>query len=211
MIKLEKGIVPDVLANNATVWTKELAAEVAAGGDRIAYRKSKYNHPEIKSALIDETGRKCAYCESLALHVTYGDIEHIVPKSIDINLTFEWSNLTLACDVCNTKKGDKEGLVDPYNDEPEDEFKFVGPMLFHCEGRAKAELTRLFLDLNRIDLLSHRAERIEALESLFRRIEQHPDAQERALILAATVEHETGASKEYSACARTYLRSTGRH
>ena len=210
MIKLIKGTVPDILADNAAVWTEELAAEVAAGGDKVAYRKSKYSHTTIKNALIIETSRKCAYCESLALHVTYGDVEHIIPKSIDINLTFDWANLTLACDVCNTKKGDKEGLVDPYSDEPEDEFMFVGPMLFHGEGRAKARITKVSLDLNRIDLLSHRAERIEGLENLFRDIEQHPDENERDLILAATVEHEISGSKEYAACTRTYLKATGR-
>jgi uncharacterized protein (TIGR02646 family) len=189
----------------------ELLAEVAKGGDKVAYRKSKYNHPEIKAALVTETNGKCAYCESLPLHVTYGDIEHIVPKSVDPNLTFDWHNLTLACDVCNTKKANQEGLIDPYIDEPEDEFDFIGPMLLHRTGKAKAEITRTALDLNRSHLLCQRAERIEALENRFRLIEQHPEAEERKLILAATVEHEISAEREYSSCSRSYLRSTGRY
>ena len=211
MIKLKKGPVPELLAENADKWAKELLAELAKGGDKVAYRKSKYNNPAIKAALFAETNGKCAYCESLPLHVTYGDIEHIVPKSVDPNLTFDWKNLTLACDVCNTKKADKEGLLDPYEDEPEDEFDFIGPMLLHRTGKAKAEITRTVLDLNRSHLLCQRAERIEALENRFRLIEQHPEPSERRLMLAATVEHEISAERGYSSCSRSYLRATGRY
>jgi uncharacterized protein (TIGR02646 family) len=211
LIKLKKGPVPDLLAQNAGEWLKDLLAELTKGGDKAAYRKSKYNNPEIKMALIAETNGKCAYCESLQLHVTYGDIEHIVPKSANVNLTFDWNNLTLACDVCNTKKSDKEGLVDPYQDEPENEFDFIGPMLLHRAGKAKAEITRTVLDLNRSHLLCQRAERIEALENRFRLIEQHPDAKERKLMLAATVEHEISPERGYSLCSRSYLRATGRY
>lgn len=210
MIKLAKGDAPDVLADNAAKWTAELAAEIAKGGDKIAYRKSKYNHPQVKAALIAETKSKCAYCESLPLHVTYGDIEHIAPKSSDINLTFDWQNLTLACDVCNTKKGDQEGLIDPYEDDPEQEFRWVGPIIFHQAGSAKAELTRTTIALNRNELLFQRAERLEALENLFRRIEQHPEENERDLILAATLRHEMSDEKEYAACSRSFLVMTGR-
>jgi uncharacterized protein (TIGR02646 family) len=211
LIKLTKGPVPDFLAQNADNWLKELLAEVANGGDKIAYRKSKYNNPAIKAALIAETNGKCAYCESLPLHVTYGDIEHIMPKSVDPNLTFDWQNLTLACDICNTKKADKEGLIDPYEDEPEDEFNFIGPMILHRAGKAKAEITRTVLDLNRSYLLCQRAERIEALENKFRLIEQHPEPEERELMLAATVEHEMSAERGYSLCSRSYLRATERY
>ena len=44
---------------------------------------------------------KCAYCESKITVVTYGSIEHFRPKSIYPELTFEWNNLLLSCDICN--------------------------------------------------------------------------------------------------------------
>src|SRR5262245_49620492 len=141
MIKLTKGPPPQVLVDNAANWTAELLAEMENGGDKIAYRAGKYRHPEIKDALKLETHRKCAYCESKPLHVTFGDIEHVIPKSEEPNLTFDWPNLTLACDVCNTNKGAKMGLLDPYHCEPEQEFEFHGPMMFHRAGHAAAELT----------------------------------------------------------------------
>jgi uncharacterized protein (TIGR02646 family) len=211
LIKLSKGAVPERLARNALRWANELLVEIANGGDKVAYRKSKYNHPEIKAALVTETHGKCAYCECLPLHATYGDIEHITPKSTNLNLTFDWHNLTIACDVCNTKKADHQGLIDPYVDEPEDELNFIGPMILHRTGKSKGELTRTVLDLNRSHLLFQRAERIEALENRFRLIEQHPEDEERQLILSATVEHEISAERGYSSCSKSYLRATGRY
>ncbi|MEQ1829786.1 MAG: HNH endonuclease, partial [Pirellula sp.] len=46
-----------------------------------------------------ETADKCAYCESKVTHVTFGDIEHIVPKSIGGKQT------TLTCGRCNNDQG----------------------------------------------------------------------------------------------------------
>jgi uncharacterized protein (TIGR02646 family) len=206
---LEKGDEPEILATNAKRCTAELLAEVANGGDRVAYRKGKYNQPTIKDALISETSRKCAYCESEPLHVTYGDIEHIVPKATDLDRTFEWSNLTLACDICNTKKSDKLGLLDPYVCDPEKEFAFFGPMIFHREGRAAAEVTRTILDLNRMDLLNKRKDRIESLFNVLRRIGQHQEASERELMLRAAIDHEASKEREFAACSRAFLRESG--
>lgn len=207
MIRLHKGPPPPVLAANAQTWTEDLLQEVDAGGDKVAYRKSKYNHPEIKDALRSETYRKCAYCESQPLHVTYGDIEHIIPKSTDLQLTFDWQNLTLACDVCNTKKGDHEGILDPYNCTPSDELEFIGPMLMHKEGRAAAEITKIRLDLNRMDLLARRADRLDELENNLRRISQHADATERALMLEAAIDHAKESERAYCACGEAFLRA----
>ena len=52
--------------------------------------RRRYNHAEIKSALIAETHGKCAYCESKIRHVSYGDIEHVMPKVNDPTRWFEW-------------------------------------------------------------------------------------------------------------------------
>ncbi|MFD2781156.1 HNH endonuclease [Novosphingobium pokkalii] len=109
MIRLSKGDEPAVLSNNAAVWTAELLDALEHRPADVPGIKGRYNHPTVKAALKAETSEKCAYCESKMLHVTFGDIEHIVPKSADPKLTFDWENLTLACDVCNTKKGTARG------------------------------------------------------------------------------------------------------
>ena len=58
-----------------------------------------------------------------------GDIEHILPKCKDArpDLYVEWSNLTLACEVCNrVNKRDYYNpnipLVNPYEDNPNEFF-----------------------------------------------------------------------------------------
>lgn len=61
MIKLSKVQKPQVLVDNATQWTAEYLACLNANqkpSDTIAHR---YNHPDIKAALEEETTGKCAY------------------------------------------------------------------------------------------------------------------------------------------------------
>lgn len=209
MIRLRKGDEPQILAQRSAQWTAELIAEIAGGGDRIAYRKGKYNRPEIKDAIKTETSQKCAYCESHPLHVSYGDIEHIIPKAANPELTFDWTNLTLACDRCNTNKGDQDGLIDPYSIDPREYFTFYGPMMLHNDGCAVAELSRTVLDLNRMELINKRRERLDALADKLRRIEQHPEAGERQLLMEVTIAHETADEREYAACSRDFLGQMG--
>lgn len=206
MIRLSKIAEPVVLVQNAAAWTEELLDAIANRPADVPQIKGRFNHPTVKAALKKETSEKCAYCESNMLHVTYGDIEHIVAKSIDPASTFDWANLTLACDVCNTKKNNREGLLDPYAVDPEEHFSFYGPMLMHNPGCHSAELTSLRLELNRTALLEKRREAIETISNLLVRIEQNPNPDERALILEETIASLTGSSREFAACARAFLK-----
>lgn len=149
--------------------------------------------------------RKCAYCESKPLHVTYGDIEHVVPKSVQPELTFEWTNLTLTCDVCNTNKGQSQGLVDPYNDNPTDYLIVFGPMIFGRPGNSKGELTERTLKLNRTDPLERRSERLSRLIEQVRRISETRDEQLRNVLRAALIDFEVADDKEYAAVARAFV------
>ncbi len=112
-----------------------------------------------------ETFEKCAYCESKFRHVTYGDIEHMIPKNPDPQLTFDWGNLTIACDVCNTKKGECV-VIDPYVDRPEERLLFFGAAAMAVPGDQMAEFTLRKLDLNRAELLDRRTQRLEHLKAL---------------------------------------------
>lgn len=206
MIKLKKIDPPAVLTANAAQWTKDLLEEIARGGDKIELRKAKYRTPGIKDTLKVETHKKCAYCESKPLHVTHGDIEHVVPKAEAPELTFDWDNLTLACDVCNTNKGSKTGLLDPYDCNPEEEFEFFGPMVLHRVGHHAAELTRIELDLNRADLLERRRDHLEKLRDKFEKYELNPDPDVRNLLRSAAAAHEMRDEREFAACVRTFLK-----
>jgi uncharacterized protein (TIGR02646 family) len=204
MIKLTKLEEPDILKQNAVAWTQVLLAKVAAGEKPTEAEKARYRHAEIKKVLIKETNGKCAYCESKLLHIVHGDIEHIVPKSTKIEVTFEWGNLTLACDVCNTNKGDKfsggTGFIDPYMKDPADHFVFIGPLVFGKPGNTDARLTEEVLRLNRAELVERRAQRIGHLRENVEVIRRSPDNL-RPLLLQA-LQEELASDKEYSAVAR---------
>lgn len=125
MRKIRKLKKPQILVINATKWTQEYCSCLSAGqkpSDKIATR---YQDSTIKATLEQETHEKCVYCESKIKHISYGDIEHILPKNKDArpDLYVEWDNLTLACEQCN-RSGKRMyynpqlPLINPYVDNP---------------------------------------------------------------------------------------------
>lgn len=76
-------------------------AQIRKAKKNVENAQAKYGHPRVKDELVKMFHGKCAYCESKITVVTYGAIEHFRPKSEYPDLTFEWSNLLLSCDVCN--------------------------------------------------------------------------------------------------------------
>jgi uncharacterized protein (TIGR02646 family) len=211
MIKLRKGHIPAVLGTNAAAWTKTLVDHESAGTEASATEKSRYRHIDIKAALIQETAGKCAYCESKILHVTYGDVEHIVPKSLCLEKTFEWENLTLACDVCNTKKanhfGNHDDFVDPYVVDPREHFNFLGATILPKLESNRAFSTYSTLKLNRPELLERRSEHIEKLCKQLMLFASVADASKKAILKRDLLEVDAGSSAEFSAFARAYIES----
>lgn len=51
---------------------------------------------------------RCAYCEDSAAD----EVEHILPKNLFPQHTFEWSNYLFACGPCNGPKSNRYGTVD---------------------------------------------------------------------------------------------------
>lgn len=210
MIRIEKTSKPEILVKNDAAWTKVVLNHVAAGTLPTETEKSRYRHPEIKEALLAETFGKCAYCESKVRHITYGDVEHIVPKSTDLAKIFEWENLTLACDVCNTKKGvhfgNHEDLVDPYIVDPEDHFIFAGANILSKPGSGPGLATESTLELNRLELLERRSERLRFLNRQLHLLVEVTDPAKTAVIRLDLELHELGSDKEFAGMARTYIR-----
>jgi len=205
MIKLIKGPVPHILQIKGPEWAGVVRDKLAANEPLTNTEKSRYSHQDIKAAIVAETFGKCAYCESKIRHVAYGDIEHITAKNNDPELWFSWKNLTLACDICNTNKGTKSGIVDPYGQDPEERIIFFGHAALPIPGDEDAALTIRFLDLNRDELVSKRQERIEYLCKFLSTIAQtaNPELKE---ILRADFELELEDSKEYVALSRSLYR-----
>ena len=208
MIKLVKSKIPSVLETNEASWTKSVKDKKSAGIEPSPTELSRYRHAEIKEALLLETHGKCAYCESKFEHITYGDVEHVSPKSLDPDNMFKWSNLTLACDICNTNKGNKfprgEGLVDPYIYEPSEHFRVVGPLIFGLPNDDNARLTEETLKLNRTALVERRQQKIHYLRSQVDVIAKAADRLKPVLLENLML--ELAVDQEYSAIANEYLK-----
>jgi len=207
MIRLYKSAEPAILAANEAVWTAVILQKKAVGQEPTPTELSRYRHPEIKTALLEETHGKCAYCESKFEHISYGDVEHISPKSLDPGRMFKWDNLTLACDVCNTNKGNKfpdgAGLVDPYKCTPSGHFQIHGPLVFAVHGDDDARLTEETLKLNRAALVEKRQQKIYYLRDQIEVIMRAPDRLRNVLV--ENLKLEIHYEQEYSAIAYKYL------
>ena len=205
MIAVQRTDIPKILERKASEWTEKLLS--AANKKQRDNAKSKYRHKDIKKALRAMCHDKCVYCESKITHVDHGDIEHYRPKSKFPELTFTWSNLLLACGVCNGTqyKGDKfpeeelDGpLVHPCEDDPSQHFSFhyepmVGACIYGITPRG--ETTEKILGLNRHELREYRSGQIAKLYTLAQLADSDPEA-------AALFQEATEDSSEYSAFAR---------
>jgi uncharacterized protein (TIGR02646 family) len=205
MIKIAKGPPPQVLLDHEAQWTVSLKTKLAAQIIPTDAELSRYRHPQIKAALIAETHGKCAYCESKLTHIAYGDVEHVVPKSVDPSGRFKWENLTIACDRCNTNKGDNEGFVDPNADEPKEHFIFQGPMVLPLPHSDKALATERGLKLNRPELVDRRSERIRRLHDLALLATNAATPALRDILWRDLLENETVETSEYLAATFSYI------
>ena len=122
--------------------------------------------------------QKCAYCEK-TVEDTYHPVEHFRPQSVYPRLAYEWTNLLLACDVCNSgykrqqfpliggcksaedtnnpcsrDDTDANALIDPCNEDPADFFAFNDEWITCRNQRAK--VTRDICGLNREGLKDRR-------------------------------------------------------
>jgi uncharacterized protein (TIGR02646 family) len=125
---------------------------------------------------------KCAYCESKITHIDYGHIEHFCPKrgaNARPDLVFEWTNLLLACGICNGPEnksdrfpGDGEGgpLVNPCDDDPAHHFAFhfdpVAKLASVYGKTGRGVTTEKVLGLNRAELRGYRSRQICRLAAL---------------------------------------------
>lgn len=208
MIKLNRLALPDSIAAKISERSARYFELVAAGEEVPEALSSAYKAPEIKKLLRQETGDKCAYCESKVPHVDYGDVEHILPKSVFPNLRYSYSNLTYACGVCNTKKGNffnaDTPLLNPYEDQPDEHLCALGPMVLRVSTSDRGLVTEKKLDLNRSELVERRQERLEAAATLVDQIVRTNNPAIRA-VLRDQIVQECESDKEYAFVVRAYV------
>lgn len=209
MIKLTKLAIPEILNKHAADWTKTLVDKINAGEKPTDSEKTRYRHAEIKNVLVQETHGKCAYCESKILHIHHGDVEHIFPKSLAPEKTFDWENLTLACEICNQLKSNNDPtmnyIIDPYNIEPAIHLNFIGALV-HAITANYGQNTKAMLKLNRPELCERRREKLEKTISIFENIlnEELP-INTRKSIYEDLLENEGASSSEFSAMTKAAI------
>lgn len=215
MIKLFKQPKPQILLKNDEKWTKEYCKCLSKGEKPSSEIANRYNNIEIKSTLEKETNGKCAYCESKIKHVSYGDIEHILPKNAEArpDLYVEWTNLTLACEQCNrsgkrTYYDPNKPLINPYEDNPNEHFQVLGPMICYQSGDERAFITENKLKLNRPELIMRRSERIYSVEQLLFSWQRSPEGTIKD-ILADQLRQECMPDKEFSCVVKCFLIARG--
>lgn len=206
MIKLNKGLEPQILQDNRIAWEQALRDHEANGTIPSKAELSRYGHQDIKAALLSETHEKCAYCESIFRHVYPGDVEHVTPKRNGIQFRFTWGNLTIACSTCNTHKGVKEGLVDPYVDDPEIVFQHAGPAMLADPADNKAYVTESALALNRNALVERRMNRLKGLHRMLKIALDQPDPYSREILLDELRIKEIRDDVEFAAMSRWFVR-----
>lgn len=213
MIKLTKKPKPKILIKNEKKWTQEYCECLSKDIKPSPQIANRYNNPEIKSVLEEETKGKCAYCESKIKHITYGDIEHILPKNKNARpeLYVEWTNLTLACEQCNrsgkrTYYDPSKPLINPYKDNPDEHFQALGPMI--CANDERAYITEHILKLNRPELIERRIERISSVEKLLF-IWQRTAEGAYKNVLAEQLMQECTRDKEFSFIIKYFLIARG--
>ncbi|WP_133733816.1 HNH endonuclease [Nocardia ignorata] len=198
---------PSVLQENEEDWT---AAYVAAVTAKSKNKPEKWRDPQIKDALSEETAGKCAYCESTIADVSYPHVEHMVPKSIRPDLAHRWSNMTWACQVCNTEKGDfydaVQGILSPYDDDMAEHLHFAGGILSFQLGAVRGEITVRVLKLNRIDLVRERCDRLTKVRDMLERWNVAIGVQREVLADAIRIDAAEG---EFTSSVDAYLRSFG--
>lgn len=212
MIKLVKGVEPQILIDNKANWKAKLLGHYKDGTKPPAALKTAYNQSSVKEGLKDESSSKCMYCESRIGHVSYEHIEHVKPKASDKypELTYEYDNLGIACQKCNMNKGDdyddNTPFINPYIDDPADHFNFFGAMIWAKAGNERAELTENELELNRPELLEARMERMNSVRAL---IDRYLLMDEGVLkkSLKKQIEIEISKIKIYSMCTSTLAKS----
>ncbi|MQB19685.1 hypothetical protein DXT90_03455 [Agrobacterium tumefaciens] len=203
MIKLEKSEIPTVLKDNADKWLSELQSAIALGDKKaMEYRTSRYNHPKIKEAVVQETNGKCAYCEADVVATSHGDIEHIFPKSLDRTKTFEWSNLGFACEKCNQNKSNKdpnsEKIIDPYQVDPRRYINFFHGFI-NGGGTLEGINTIRILDLQRAELTERRKHVVETIIKSINAIKNADSVELKQAIINDFEANELGPHLEFSA------------
>lgn len=169
------------------------------GSEKFGFDSNVYGHDSVKNALLRAQHAKCCYCESKFRATSYGAVEHFRPKRAVKQdkdqrmeypgyfwLAYNWSNLLVSCEVCNTTyKGnlfplgddtkrarshrdhldaERPLFIDPAGEDPRQHIRFRRAEVVDLTERGRVTIQGL--GLGRSQLEEARRERLAHLEAL---------------------------------------------
>jgi hypothetical protein len=203
MIRVNKPAkAPTILITKGKTKRDEYVTAYDKGVREFKFDSKIYGHKTVKDALIKAQHDKCFLCESKITHIAFGDVEHFRPKAAYRQssseplrkpgyywLAYEWSNLFLACQLCNQlfKKNlfpivnakaraishkhkiasERPLFIDPSIDNPEEYISFRREIPYPKRGNLRAKATIIDLGLTRQKLNEKRFERYEIIKHLY--------------------------------------------
>lgn len=234
----DRGKAPKRLADGAAAATKSVVKYISAGAK--PRWSALYGCKEVRDALEMAQVGHCAYCEGTLAPVCIGHIEHFRPKGAVTDddgrvlakgyfwLAYEWTNLLLACEVCNVqckrtrfplaREAQRASnpaadigveaplLIDPYDEDPRNFIRFRSSVAYAVDGNSRGRACINVYGLNREPLERARRERIHLVRTLGAIISLAVDGPEKEEALALYQEM-TAESAMFSACIRDYLQN----
>lgn len=105
--------------------------------DNLKSKKQVYKN--LRISLLEEQGFICCYCQNkISLDLNNVEIEHLIPRSVDGTLAFEYDNLLASCKGgrknedeevteghCNYWKGNKTLIITPLQDDCENYYSYI--------------------------------------------------------------------------------------
>lgn len=229
----DRGAAPTALTVVAPGALARLVQSISDGASKLSFGGHVYGSEAVRSALNARQGDKCAFCESVILPVSTPHVEHFRPKAGYVDesthalvkpgyywLAYAWSNLMLACPLCNSSnnKGNRFPLaseatratnpadnldlespllIDPFEEDPRDFIRFRGPVAYAVDDNLRGATTIAVLGLNREDLVDAREAFLNAFFSIRDAVAILPDGREKEKLegLLMEVRSDRGAYK----------------
>lgn len=250
MISIKKPTeIPEKLRTDGKDATKDLCEKFDKGKKKFKFDSNIYGHKEVKEALKTAQNHKCFLCESRITHISYGDVEHFRPKAgvrQDLKdkmsetgyywLAYEWSNLFLACQICNQRfkknlfpledkdkrakshsdklSQEKYLFIKPDEENPENHISYRG-IIPHPKDK-KGEITIQNAGLIRNELKENRRELYEPIKELYNVAQKHsefpPEIKQKAMkILESRLASCVSPQHQYSSMFKSAIRDKFRY
>lgn len=232
---------PAILITKGKPKSGDYVAAYNKGVREFKFDSKIYGHKTVKEALIKAQHDKCFLCESKITHITFGDVEHFRPKAAYRQsvkeplqkpgyywLAYEWSNLFLACQLCNQlfKKNlfplanpraranshrhkttrEKPLFIDPSIDNPEEFISFDKNIPCPTNDNPRGKATIMDLGLTRERLNEKRLDRYKKLEFLYLiayRTPTIPESKDAKVLLVEAEQDDA----EYASMARAAIKA----